>query len=201
MKADVGYLRDRKIRVFQDWSQNTSELDPNSINWFQTGRHHFPYKLRQDPGPLNALGRIKFMFPNKFEVYLHDTPAKQLFQKTSRDFSSGCIRLEKPIDLAAYLLRAHDRWSADNISKTIKTGQRKIVKIGETVYVHLLYWTAWVDKEGRLHFRKDIYDRDMPLDRALNETQGQRMVTTDERLRGYQVLTGPVSTWTKLLRG
>ena len=201
VKTDVGYLRDRKIRVLQDWSQNAPQLDPYSINWFETGRRHFPYKLRQDPGPLNALGRIKFMFPNKFEVYLHDTPAKELFQKTSRDFSSGCIRLERPIDLAAYLLSAHDRWSADNISKTIKSGQRKIVKIEETVYVHLLYWTAWVDKEGRLHFRKDIYDRDMPLDRALNEIHGQRMVTNNDRLRGYQVLTGPVSTWTKLLRG
>jgi murein L,D-transpeptidase YcbB/YkuD len=169
IKKNEHYLAQQGIRVFEDWSRGSPEMDPVWINWEALGPDHFPYRLRQDPGPQNALGRIKFMFPNRFAVYLHDTPKHSLFQETTRDFSSGCIRTEKPIDLALYLLQDNPQWTRDILLETIESGKRKVVNLRESIPVHLQYWTAWVDENGRLNFRDDIYGRDRPLDRALRE--------------------------------
>jgi murein L,D-transpeptidase YcbB/YkuD len=109
------------------------------------------------------------MFPNKFNVYLHDTPAKELFDKTRRIFSSGCIRVKKPIELMAYLLREGPNRSRKSILEAINSSKTQTVKVPEPIPVHLLYWTAWVDSEGTTHFREDIYGRDARLIRALNE--------------------------------
>jgi len=163
------YLAQEGIKVFKDWSNGAPELDPETIDWNKMARRNFTYKLRQEPGPENALGRVKFMFPNKFAVYLHDTPKQSLFKEPIRDFSSGCIRTEKPIDLALYLLQDDPEWTREKFLETIKTGKRKVVRLKRPIPVHLLYWTAWVDENGMLHFRNDIYDRDKPLDRALAE--------------------------------
>lgn len=111
VKRDPGYLVRRSIRVFSDWSGNARELDPWSIDWSRFNSSYFPYKLRQDPGPQNPLGRVKFMFPNKYSVYLHDTPSRGLFDHPVRAFSSGCIRVEKPVDLAAFLLGDDPKWT------------------------------------------------------------------------------------------
>jgi murein L,D-transpeptidase YcbB/YkuD len=102
-------------------------------------------------------------------VYLHDTPAKELFAKTRRDFSSGCIRIEKPVELAEYLLRDHPDWSSEKIRSTLSGGNftAQTVKLPEPVNVHILYWTVWVGKDDRIHFRPDIYDRDKALDAAM----------------------------------
>lgn len=189
IKNHIGYLLHRKIRIFASWDKDANELDPDSIDWSQFNQRLFPFKLRQDPSPLNALGRIKFILPNQFDVYLHDTPAKQLFLKTSRDFSSGCIRLQRPIDLAAYLLQNRGQWSRDAILQTIKSGQRKIIRIQDTVFVHLFYWTAWVDKEGMVHFRKDIYTRDKSLERALKlENEKLRRPDFNDEMSSKKVL-------------
>ncbi len=169
IRKNNNYIAQQGIKVFKDWSKGAPELDPETINWAKMGRRSFTYKLRQDPGPRNSLGRIKFMFPNKFSVYLHDTPKRSLFKETIRDFSSGCIRTEKPIDLAVYLLQDDTQWAREKLLDTIKTGKRKVVRIRRPIAVHLQYWTAWVDENGKLHFRDDIYDRDRPLDRALKE--------------------------------
>ncbi|MBE0425069.1 MAG: L,D-transpeptidase family protein [Nitrospirae bacterium] len=103
IQKNPDYLEKEKIRVFQGWGAESKEIDPKSVNWSQVTEKSFPYRLRQEPGSHNALGRIKFMFPNKYNVYLHDTPSKELFLKTERTLSSGCIRIEKPIELAEYL--------------------------------------------------------------------------------------------------
>lgn len=169
IRKNNNYIAQQGIKVFKDWSKGAPELDPETIDWAKMGRRSFTYKLRQDPGPRNSLGRIKFMFPNKFSVYLHDTPKRSLFKETIRDFSSGCIRTEKPIDLAVYLLQDDTQWAREKLLDTIKTGKRKVVRIRRPIAVHLQYWTAWVDENGKLHFRDDIYDRDRPLDRALKE--------------------------------
>jgi murein L,D-transpeptidase YcbB/YkuD len=117
--------------------------------------------MRQDPGRGNALGRIKFMFPNRFSIYLHDTPARHLFQKTVRMFSSGCIRLEKPLDLAQRLLAVgNSGWDAQRLQSALRRGTTQSITLPEPVPVYLVYWTAWVDEEGRVQFRNDIYDRD-----------------------------------------
>lgn len=161
------YLTQQHIKVFESWREDAPEINPVIVNWYGVNANYFPYRLRQDPGPLNALGRIKFMFPNKFAVYLHDTPQRGLFRRASRDFSSGCIRIEKPVELAKYLLQNDPQWPSQKIMETIESGVTTVVRIKDPIPVHLLYWTAWVTETGTVHFGKDIYDRDPPLSRAL----------------------------------
>ena len=169
IKEDPGYLTRQKIRVFESWEDLAPEIQPETIDWSAITADNFSLKLRQDSGPSNALGRVKLMFPNKFAVYLHDTPARHMFAKNQRDFSSGCIRIEKPIDLAAYVLEEDPEWTPEQILQAIESGENRILWLPEPIPVHVLYWTAWVEGEGATHFRHDVYDRDGPLDRALRE--------------------------------
>ena len=162
------YLAEKKIKVFAAGTNQTQELDPATIDWTAITKKNLPYKLRQEPGSGNVLGRVKFMFPNKYSVYLHDTPSQQLFQKTARDFSSGCIRVEKPVELASYLLGDDPLWTRENILTSMKSGKRQLVNLPEKIPIYILYRTAWVDEEGKLNFRKDIYDRDILLAAALD---------------------------------
>lgn len=163
IKDNIDYLKEHNIRVFQVNGNQTRELKPESINWSELAADNFELLLRQEPGPDNALGRVKFMFPNKYNVYLHDTPIRELFDYSSRSFSSGCIRLEKPLELAEYLLNEQEDWNREKILQVIETGKEEIIYLKEPVTVHLLYWTAWVDKTGMVLFRKDIYRRDETL--------------------------------------
>ncbi len=169
IQNDLEYLTRQNIRVFQSWELDAPEINPASIDWFHVTPTNLSFKFRQEPGPRNALGRVKFMFPNKFSVYLHDTPAHALFQKRKRTFSSGCIRVEKPIELTAYLLRGDPEWTHERIVTAIDSGETQIVRLPEPIPVHLLYWTAWVDADGKIHFRDDIYGRDKKLGRVLRE--------------------------------
>ena len=168
---DPNYLSKENIRVFKTWKEPALEIDPGTIDWALITRSNFPFKLRQEPGLSNALGRIKFVFPNKFSVFLHDTPARALFNKTKRSSSSGCIRVENPIELAEYLLKGKlerkPKWNRDNIMTAINKGKRKILVIPDPIKVHVLYLTAWVEKDGTLNFRDDIYGKDKPLKKAL----------------------------------
>lgn len=133
-----------------------------------------PYRFQQEPGPLNALGTIKFMFPNEYDVYLHDTPAKRLFSENVRTFSHGCTRIEKPLELAEYLLRDDPRWSQQELLAAIEKGTEQIVQIPHPLNVHILYLTAWVDESGIVQFRDDIYGRDKRLDEALRQKPSLR---------------------------
>jgi len=169
IKKDPGYLDRQGIRVFENWEEFAPEIPRETIDWSSITEHNFFFKLRQDAGPANALGRVKFMFPNKFAVYLHDTPSRNMFKRNQRDFSSGCIRVEGPIDLAVYVLRGDPEWTREEVLSVIDSGESRIVWLPEPIPVHVLYWTAWVDREGTLHFRPDVYGRDRPLDRALGE--------------------------------
>ena len=109
------------------------------------------------------------MFPNRFSVYLHDTPQRELFGETIRTFSSGCIRVEKPLELAAYMLSDNFGWDLAALESAIENGKNQAIVLKQPIPVHLLYWTAWVDADGTVHFRDDIYNRDLPLDQALKE--------------------------------
>jgi len=168
IKEDPAYLARENIRIFQGWDDDATEIDPGTMDWDGISEENFTYRLRQDPGPGNALGRIKFMFPNKYNVYLHDTPAKALFARTERTFSSGCIRIEKPVELAEHLLRDNPDWTRETILAAIEAGIRQNVGLDRKIPVHLLYWTSWVDDDGAVHFRKDIYERDKPIEQALS---------------------------------
>ncbi|MBK8210898.1 MAG: L,D-transpeptidase family protein [Rhodospirillales bacterium] len=141
------------------------EVNPGTIDWAAVGAN-FPYRLRQDPGPRNALGRIKFMFPNPYDVYMHDTPSRSLFKRQVRAFSHGCIRVEKPMELAEYLLRGS--WSRERIQRAIDGGKNRSMQLDKPVAVHLVYLTAWVDPNGLVQFREDLYNRDARLVAALD---------------------------------
>lgn len=167
VKRDRSYLARYKLRVFPNAGPDAPEVDPATVNWSAVTPDRFSFRLRQDPGPRNALGRVKFMFLNKFNVYLHDTPARPLFEETQRDFSHGCIRIQHPIELATYLLRDDPRWSRDGLLLALEEAVDLTVPLPEPMPIHLLYWTAWADGDGTIEFRRDIHDRDAPLLTAL----------------------------------
>ncbi|HEX7828596.1 MAG TPA: L,D-transpeptidase family protein [Thermoanaerobaculia bacterium] len=124
-------------------------------------------RIRQRPGPWNSLGRLKFDMPNGYNVYLHDTPAKQLFAQPFRAFSHGCIRLERPLDLALYLLRDQPQWNADAMDNDIESGVERTIRLMVPEPVYVLYWTAWVGDDGHVEFHRDHYERDAALASAL----------------------------------
>ena len=169
LRKNSDYLASKHIRLFSSWHTDGVELDPHSIDWSQVSRKQISrYKLRQDPGSWNALGVVKFVFPNKYSVYLHDTPVQSLFEKNHRAFSHGCIRLSEPEKLAEFLLAESDAgWSPERIEQVIESGKRKIVRMPKPIPVHLVYQTAWVDKNGALQFSRDLYGRDRHLTQAL----------------------------------
>ncbi|HXH37341.1 MAG TPA: L,D-transpeptidase family protein [Thermoanaerobaculia bacterium] len=131
-------------------------------------------RLRQTPGPWNSLGLIKFNLPNPYDVYLHDTPAKDLFGASVRAFSHGCMRVENAPDLAAWLLRDRPEWPRERIVAESERGVQQIIAVRAPVAIHVLYWTAFIDDAGELHFAPDIYDRDGPLDAAMRARPSSR---------------------------
>jgi murein L,D-transpeptidase YcbB/YkuD len=167
VKKDVNYLASKNIRVFSDWSANAYEINPHSVDWSQVSRRGMKFKFRQDSGPTNALGRVKFMFPNRHNIYLHDTPSKHLFKQSTRSFSHGCIRVQYPLDFATFILRHTSGWTRDKIDQTVASGARKVVNLPQSIPVHLTYLTNWVNQDGSVYFRKDIYGRDKLLSEAL----------------------------------
>jgi murein L,D-transpeptidase YcbB/YkuD len=173
VKLDPGYLKQRNMKIYKSWRNKQEEIDPRTIEWDSIVPERFPYILRQEPGPLNLLGRIKFMFPNKYNIYLHDTPDRGLFAENSRAFSHGCIRLRRPLDLAEYLLRGDEDWDREKIEEAIENNEETRINILYPINVHIVYLTSWVDGEGVLQFRSDVYGRDESLARALrNKTAG-----------------------------
>jgi murein L,D-transpeptidase YcbB/YkuD len=168
LREDPGYLARQRMSLL---STATNEpVDPSTVDLATMTGAGFNrlYRLRQDPGPQNALGAVKFMLPNPYDVYLHDTPSRELFAKTSRAFSSGCIRIEKPLALADYLVAGDPDWSPERIRSVIAKGRETTIWLKEPVPVHILYWTAFVDDDGVVQFRPDIYGRDRAVQRALD---------------------------------
>lgn len=123
--------------------------------------------VRQLPGPKNSLGKVKFLFPNSFNIYFHDTPAKALFEKDVRAYSHGCIRLSDPLKMAEYLLRNNSEWTSEKIQTAMNSGVEKYVKIKTPVPVFITYYTAWVDENGKLNFRDDIYSHDSAVSQKM----------------------------------
>lgn len=164
LKRNPQALARQGIRVYNNAGQ---QINPSAVNWGAVSANNFSYQLRQDAGPRNALGGIKFMFPNPYSIYLHDTPSRQLFSRNQRTFSSGCIRISNPLELAEYLLKHDPKWNKERIKTASTSGKQQVVNLPKGLPVYLLYWTAWVDEEGRLNFRDDVYNRDKPMLRAL----------------------------------
>lgn len=169
IQEDRGYLSEQGIKVFT--SPGGSRLDPASIEWSELNAAKFPYHLRQDPGPKNSLGRIKFIFPNRYNIYLHDTPTRKLFARDQRSFSSGCIRIEKPFELAQLLLRGTALADRAALDEEMLDAVNEVVMLPSPLPVYLLYFTAWVEADGTLNFRPDLYQRDSRLAAALRQPE------------------------------
>lgn len=139
-----------------------ADVDPAGIDWNALSKQHFPYRLRQSPGPQNALGRIKLMFPNRHDVYLHDTPTRGLFERSRRNFSSGCVRVEAPLELAAWVLGESSGVSVERLAAIVDSGEETMLRLLHPLPVHLQYLTAVV-ADGEVRFVHDLYGRDLPL--------------------------------------
>ncbi len=169
MIKDPGYLKKERIRIFKGWQANAREVNSATIDWQTIGKGIRNYRLRQDSGPDNALGTIKFMFPNNYHVYMHDTPAHSLFKRNNRSFSHGCIRVSRPRDLALHILQHDDLgWSKERIDTLINAGKRTVITLKKPFPVHILYRTVLVDpRDNTVHFYDDVYGRDTLLSQAL----------------------------------
>lgn len=155
---NYNYLNEMHIRAFTN--DGTAEIEPNSIDWQQLDENNLDFSMRQDPGADNALGLVRFEFANTYAVYLHDTPAKSLFDKDYRALSHGCVRLERPFDLVEYLMRDSTKWSLDKLQAIIDSGKTAHINVPNPLPVYLTYLTAWIDENGKINFRDDIYGLD-----------------------------------------
>ncbi|MCX5871170.1 MAG: L,D-transpeptidase family protein [Deltaproteobacteria bacterium] len=173
LRKNPQYLNKEHIRLFSDRTSEAREINPLSIDWNQVSPNQMgQFVLRQDPGKWNALGAIKFVFPNHFNVYMHDTPAQAYFKRSNRAFSHGCIRLGNPLKLAEFLLGGSEKgWSSEQVNKLISTGKRTIIRLPTPLPVHITYQTVTSDQNGIISFYTDIYDRDQQLEDILFKLQ------------------------------
>jgi murein L,D-transpeptidase YcbB/YkuD len=156
-REDPAYFQRTRTRVFEPASRGGREIDPARVDWSRMSPDQFAYQLVQEPGPLNPLGGVKLVFPSPYTVYLHDTPARELFNRTRRTFSHGCVRVEGIARLVGYLL---PDWSPDSIRTALSAGRNRRVRVPDPIPIHLVYRTAWVEADGLVAFRDDVYGLD-----------------------------------------
>jgi murein L,D-transpeptidase YcbB/YkuD len=166
LKRDAGYLKKKNLVIMD---RNGKILDPSSIDFSKYSAGHFPFIIRQEPGPHNSLGQVKFIFPNKYSVYLHDTPSRGLFSRQDRAFSHGCIRLEKKWELLMNLMDDPEVWNMKKINEILASKKTTRVYLPYPEDIIILYWTTGASKDGKsLFFNKDVYSRDNAVLNALN---------------------------------
>ena len=158
LKQNSNYLDRNNMEVVA----GENVVNASAIDWNKYSKN-IPYLIRQKPGLNNSLGKMKFLFPNSFNIYLHDTPAKENFNQSRRDFSHGCIRVENPKKLALYLLRKNKNWNKEKVDQVLQTSKETGIALKPNLPVYIVYFTAWVDTEGNLNFRNDIYNLDEKL--------------------------------------
>ena len=165
MKKGVNAIARKRLMILDRQGRRVS---PDSIDWANVTRANFPYTLRQAPGADNALGRVKFIFPNEHSIFLHDTPSQELFSPDERLFSSGCIRVENPLDLAAVLLEGQDEWDRPSVQRAVDGSKTETVFLKTPMQVLIVYWTVSVGASGESRYARDIYNWDARLLKALN---------------------------------
>ena len=167
LKRDSLYLEKHNMVIINSKGEIQSD---SGIVWKDYSADYFPFILRQEPGPGNALGRVKFLFPNKYAIYLHDTPSRYLFAKEERAFSHGCIRVQNPLAFAEFLLSKQDTaWTMDSINTVIDSANTLSVRLQKSIPIYLMYWTAGANKNGEIFFVPDVYGRDERIINALEE--------------------------------
>ena len=160
MRADPTFFRTHNIRVYDGWGAGAREIDSDTIDWTRYGPNNMPFALRQDPGPENALGPVKFDFANDYAVYVHGTPVQSLFGLPARSLSSGCVRTEHPVELAAYLLHNDHDWPRSRIDDVVHKATTISAPLADPLPIMLTYQSAWVDAEGVVAFRRDFRSLD-----------------------------------------
>ncbi len=160
-----GYIKENDFILLD---RSGISVNPETLDWTILNRNNFPYTVVQQPGEKNALGQVKFIFPNSRAIYLHDTPARALFSKSTRAFSAGCVRVKNPFELARILLNDESQWNLDQIQAVIDEKKRKRVYLNDPVSVMLMYWTVEPNGARLIKFNPDIYNRDAKLLKALD---------------------------------
>jgi len=188
IEKDTTYLSLNHMRILFTKKRKPVEVPVAGVDWSAVEADSFPYLVVQDAGADNPLGRIKFMCPNEYDVYLHDTPSQGQFHAGARDRSHGCVRLERPLDLAERLLQEHPSGSRDSIEAILAAGLWRRLRLKKHVPLDVLYWTAWVDSAGALQFRDDVYGLDRRLDAALRSGRTRGFEINPEVLWGEKKL-------------
>jgi murein L,D-transpeptidase YcbB/YkuD len=165
MLKNPNYLAEHNMIIMD---RSGKKLDPSTIDFSKYSRSNFPFTVRQEPGPHNALGQVKFIFPNPYSVYLHDTPGRSLFTREERAFSHGCIRLQKKWELLIGLMNEPDVWNMDKINEILATGKTTTVHLNKPIDILILYWTAGADRKDRIYIDVDVYERDPAVLRELD---------------------------------
>ncbi len=178
-RKNPGYVTKKGLEVV---TRDGRKVSLGSVNW-HVSAGSFPYMLRQPPGEKNALGLVKFMFPNRFSVYLHDTPGRDLFDKPQRLHSSGCVRVENPMELAELVLNEPGRWNQEKFRAVVASGRTRWVHLKKPLPIILAYWTAEAGEDGQVRFREDVYQRDAQVLAALNGDGPLRLVYVPEPSR------------------
>jgi murein L,D-transpeptidase YcbB/YkuD len=158
LRRDPGYLDRLGFKVV---NQNGKVVPSRSVRWASYGSK-VPFGIHQPPGAKNALGEVKFLFPNSHNIYMHDTPARELFEEDARAFSHGCVRVQNPREFASVILG----WDAAKVAGHIETPRSETVRLKEKIPVHLAYFTAWPDETGKMRYFEDIYGRDKAMENA-----------------------------------
>ncbi|MGR5143587.1 L,D-transpeptidase family protein [Photobacterium sp. DNB23_23_1] len=166
MKASPDYLQRKNLTMIRSWRDRTA-ISPELVEWSNVNPHTFPYEFMQKPGRGNALGNVKFLMPNDYSIYLHDTPSRGLFNKTKRNLSSGCVRVEKAAELAEYVLDYQQRPSWRNYQQLVSDRRTDTITLPRKIDVDVTYVTAWVDENDQLQLREDIYGYDRPIKRPV----------------------------------
>jgi murein L,D-transpeptidase YcbB/YkuD len=156
---DPDYIRRNGLEILRQSPTGLTRVSADDVDW-EDPEELRRLAIRQRPGPSNALGHVKFLFPNEYAVYLHDTPSDQLFERPGRAFSHGCVRVEEPQALAEYVLGGLPDWTPERIAEAMHSGTEKHVKLTEPLPVHLVYFTVWPDENGGLRFHGDVYGHD-----------------------------------------
>ena len=167
------FRSDQGFHAYREGGRGRDEVDIMSVDWNSVTADNFPYWLRQDPGPKNALGLVRLTFNNPFDVYMHDTPDRHLFKQDIRAFSSGCIRLGRPLDMVEYVLRGNKGWDRAAIEEASKKRGTRTLNVDVPVNVQSIYMTAIPTAEGTMQFRDDLYG----LDRYFLDAQKKRTDT------------------------
>lgn len=170
LQEDPEYLSKNNMRVISRLNNQNVFVDPKILDWTTIDTKSAALRIRQDPGKRNALGRVKFIFPNNHRVYLHDTPSRNLFARNSRAFSHGCVRVENPFEFAKVLISNSETWTDEKLDYFAKRDKTKTIKLDHPIPIHITYMTAWADEEGVINFRPDIYKRDSQIANNLYNT-------------------------------